>query len=184
MLAVSIAYFALRRTMLICCSEHIMRDLGPYVCLDPDCMSPNQTFAEKQDWADHELFFHLDQTSQNCEICSENVQDLNALEVHLMKDHGKKKGNHQINSAVKSFKRSSLSTEKERVCPFCSTKLPKHKRAYIWHTAEHLVFIALSALPESMLGDTDSADDGDLFRDSVEGDLRKSRKTPRHEQYK
>ena len=179
MLAVSIAYFMPRRTLLICCSKHVMRDLRPYVCLSPDCISPNQTFTRRQDWADDEFFFHLVQTSQVCKVCSENVQDLNTLRVHLIESHGIQPGIQQINSALESLKRSPPIIKEERVCPFCSKKLSMQGNAYSSHTARHLRVISLSALPDSVIGDNDITDDIGLLHGSLKDAPRKSRKTLR-----
>ena len=124
------------------------------------------TFIKGQDWADHELNFHIDQTPSVCEICSAKVGDLNALQLHIDQYHSDRKASAQIHSALQSLELKQQTIPEEQTCPFCFIKPKGQKNGFLAHVAKHLQEISLAAIPASAYENGSVDEDSDLIHTS------------------
>lgn len=63
-------------------TRHIVKDIKPYVCIFPDCRTPDRLFESRREW-----FFHL--TTKHrvhdliCPLCKDSLMSLKQLERHV-----------------------------------------------------------------------------------------------------
>jgi hypothetical protein len=67
--------------------KHVMRDLGPYICLFKQCATPTTVYHTKNEW-----IAHMDQSHQerawSCQTCNEQCHSRRDFEKHLTEAEG------------------------------------------------------------------------------------------------
>ncbi|EXJ84052.1 hypothetical protein A1O3_04719 [Capronia epimyces CBS 606.96] len=125
-------------------TAHILKDLRPYVCTYERCPDASQLYDSFTDWANHENqahgYVHQKRTDQGHE-------------------HGISEPFH-ANTAAASAAMDNVSLAPGRTCPFCQDTFDAFGKAQ-QHVANHLIRIALFAMPRSVGAETeDEAQDG------------------------
>ena len=70
-------------------TRHVFKDIMPYICVYPNCSTPNKLYESRHEWFDHEVKVHLkpktasDATFEiGCPLCN-SVKSVAQLERHL-----------------------------------------------------------------------------------------------------
>ncbi|KAJ5953007.1 uncharacterized protein N7479_011420 [Penicillium vulpinum] len=68
-------------------ARHIFRDLMPYVCLSPECITPSKLYGSRRQWYQHICEAHSTPKSPqgglNCPLCHVNIQPPLTFERHV-----------------------------------------------------------------------------------------------------
>lgn len=67
-------------------ARHVFRDIMPYVCIFPDCTTPNRLYDSRREWYGHLVSRHISpdsETSHICPLCNEESLSDRFLERHL-----------------------------------------------------------------------------------------------------
>ncbi|ELR10333.1 hypothetical protein GMDG_04715 [Pseudogymnoascus destructans 20631-21] len=129
---------------------HLLRDLRPYMCTHKHCQQPDELFATKQEWLNHE---HTHQKAWQCpEHASTHFLRQDDLKRHLLAE------NHE------SLQRMGLEDllaicetarpDSRTVCPICFVDAGS-SYGLENHLANHLERFAAFALPRDVEGDAD-----------------------------
>ncbi|GAB1314686.1 hypothetical protein MFIFM68171_04896 [Madurella fahalii] len=123
--------------------QHVFSDLRPFICLYPDCETPEQDYARL-----HHCMQHVKQQHWriwSCPFgCSGDMQSARSLNDHLSNSHGDQircrehlrdllKGSHKPDSAPET-------------CPLCQESLAGMKK-FVRHVGRHQRDLALFVLP-------------------------------------
>ena len=63
-------------------TQHIIRDLRPYICIVPVCRTPEKLYDSKREWFQHLITNHSIDNSK-CPLCKSNQTSMRDLERHL-----------------------------------------------------------------------------------------------------
>ncbi|OJD29484.1 atpase aaa [Diplodia corticola] len=122
--------------------QHILQDLRPYVCINPDCHARPPTFASFAVFQRHAIG-HCAIRQWSCKLGCEIKCDTEAqLADHLHVTHGILEGQSCIDIA-NLWQEIVLVEESKDDCPFCGMKESGSHRDYIQHLGQHMVEIAL-----------------------------------------
>lgn len=150
---------------MLCSRKHVFRDLRPYVCLWPTCVSPGQEFKKRKDWVSHMTQEHWRQW--DCPFgCSAKFDDSRALEDHLKRTHsGELLADRAGDISVRSSRTDDAQARGE--CPLCCNFEVKSVSQYASHVGHHLEQLALFVLPNTHGSQAKDEDDGqnDHFED-------------------
>ncbi|KFX93014.1 hypothetical protein V490_05038 [Pseudogymnoascus sp. VKM F-3557] len=124
---------------------HLLRDLMPYMCTYKDCHQPDELFATKQEWLNHE------QTHQKAWQCPEHAS------AHFLTQQDFR--GHLQGEAHQSLQRMSLDdlvaicetvrTDPRTICPICFVEAGS-SHGLETHLANHLERFAAFALPRDV----------------------------------
>ncbi|KAI1270285.1 hypothetical protein F5Y18DRAFT_9217 [Xylariaceae sp. FL1019] len=136
--------------------KHVSADLRPYVCLEPDCPTPEQQYTRRHDWLDH-----MNQKHWQLFKCPYNCQDqefLSAtdLECHIRQLHSQVPSQGDIGTVLDFYKQPRPWPDQVK-CPLCE-QLLHSKYEYGRHVGRHQTDLALFSLP-SISGDSDETDE-------------------------
>ncbi|KAK5454989.1 hypothetical protein LTS15_005709 [Exophiala xenobiotica] len=139
--------------------KHVIDDLQPYICIEPQCRKSDSLFETKDDWVDHQKREHaMEWWCQGGE--SHGAMKFDAerdFETHLRQIHN-------IGSAAEIENRKIMaghpSTSPFPCCPFCDFRAPV-QHVLQEHILQEMLRIFLLALPNN-----DDAADGDVKSDT------------------
>lgn len=72
-------YFVITSKNRAAWTRHVFKDLSPYVCVFPSCVTPNKMYDSRHGWFEHELKYHLndsispDTTAADCPLCTTSI---------------------------------------------------------------------------------------------------------------
>jgi hypothetical protein len=116
----------------------VLRDLEPYMCVYPGCSKPDQMYANRSDWREHDLGHKVEWF---CNIEGHTTyRNLNEFKSHMVHSHG-------ISGLLDGFRRP-LKLEHE-ACPLCKGVTTNMES----HLAHHLTQLALFAVPHADYAD-------------------------------
>ncbi|CAM1510793.1 Fc.00g083060.m01.CDS01 [Cosmosporella sp. VM-42] len=139
--------------------KHVYGDLRPYVCLERDCVNPEQEFTRRHEWIDHMKQNHW--TFYRCPAlgCGKSFRSAAACRGHAEQCHSGQMKEDQLDALI------TLNSESENLsmgfkCPLCN----ENQRSVVWyqrHVGRHQEQLSLFALPsvaidEDEIGDRDS----------------------------
>ncbi|KAK1836523.1 hypothetical protein QBC39DRAFT_338304 [Podospora conica] len=148
-------YMMISATTTLAWRRHVLADLCPYICLSPDCHTPEETYQSRNQWMQHMLYHHW--RTWTCTLgCddSECFQSATAARDHLTEIHGSVSTPGNIESLV-GIHETPKSRDSTAECPLCSQSNLTIKE-YARHVGRHQKDLSLFSLPT--LGD--SEDDG------------------------
>ncbi|KAH7405701.1 hypothetical protein DE146DRAFT_649443 [Phaeosphaeria sp. MPI-PUGE-AT-0046c] len=127
--------------------RHVYTDLQPYICLHPECISADETFARRHKWIKHDFHFHRKRWRCNMG-CDTDFSSKTHVQDHFVKIHGLHgSSDHHLDALsvqVGTEVPDSLS------CPLCDHELSTLKR-YYKHVGQHLEQLALFVIPRDGL---------------------------------
>ncbi|KAI0869690.1 hypothetical protein GGS24DRAFT_511705 [Hypoxylon argillaceum] len=152
--------------------KHVFRDLQPYMCLDPLCLTPDHKFSRRSDWT-----YHMKQVHWRVWQCPYECQKLldtsNKFLRHIQEAHYKYSSLREQDT----FETMCSQEDPKKAsgpCPFCSEVGIRSSTQYSKHVGHHLEQLALFALPVISNGDDES---GDQKPDVGEEDVESNKKT-------
>ncbi|KAI1120638.1 hypothetical protein F5Y10DRAFT_257954 [Nemania abortiva] len=127
--------------------KHVNSDLRPYICLEPDCSTPEQQYARLHDWLEH-----LDQKhwlSFRCPYSCDaaDFTSPSQLKTHIRRSHPELSSQKDLTMILGLCERPRAWPE-ETKCPLCLHTLHS-KREYARHVGRHQTELALFALPNT-----------------------------------
>lgn len=143
--------------------KHVTADLQPFVCIEPDCPTPNVLFETRHDWVEHQKWEHaLEWWCDGSKHAPMNFQTEESFVAHLSKSHGPNISAAEKRGLVKVAAHPLL--EPFSCCPFCDfmpDTLPAgsvdsdtvhrsgiSQKSLQDHIAHHLLRLFLLALPD------------------------------------
>ncbi|KAK3368852.1 hypothetical protein B0T24DRAFT_721905 [Lasiosphaeria ovina] len=135
--------------------RHVFADLCPYVCMSPDCHTPEERYQGRHEWMQHMLYNHW--RSWTCTLgCGESFDSANEARSHLIKAHADISTPERIESLV-GILEGPKSRDATVDCPLCKQSDFTIKE-YARHVGRHQKDLSLFSLPP--LGDDDEQDHG------------------------
>ncbi|KAK4222840.1 hypothetical protein QBC38DRAFT_400724 [Podospora fimiseda] len=118
---------------------HVLSDLRPYICLHPDCETPEQDYARRHEWIQHFKEYHW--RTWTCPYGCEYpvpLESARSMEQHLRSSHK------QSPVEAQALLTGQPKASDDRVqCPICQEWLNGLK-SYGKHLGRHQVELALS----------------------------------------
>ncbi|KAK1969291.1 hypothetical protein LY78DRAFT_678614 [Colletotrichum sublineola] len=137
-------------------SEHILRDIQPYICTYEECSDADALYASRSAWLAHEANAH-----RRVWRCFAHYEPLfkseDFLMQHLEAEHGDLLGSAQIHEVAKLSYTTTV--DQRSVCPFCQSAGPFIK-GLANHMAYHLEQLACFAVPRGSGVDDDISSRG------------------------
>ncbi|KAK5989762.1 hypothetical protein PT974_08022 [Cladobotryum mycophilum] len=157
-------------------SQHVFRDLRPYLCLSSDCPTPEREFMTRRAWIQHEMQNHWKayHRAYGCDIRFTSPLE---YKQHLCSFHANEVPASHLDAVV-SLGARPRSKEDGIACFLCGETLVSF-RQYRRHAGRHQEQLALFALPSLYYDETDDA--VSLFSDpkvSDDSDAGSERITP------
>ncbi|KAI1130826.1 hypothetical protein F5Y10DRAFT_103409 [Nemania abortiva] len=125
--------------------KHVFRDLQPYICLAPFCLTQDHKFSRRTDWAHHmkQTHWRALQCPYGCQQVSGSADE---FECHLWEAHPDD-ANLQQQGTFETI--CSQEDPKKAIgpCPLCIEVTIKSTAHYSTHIGGHLEQLALFALP-------------------------------------
>lgn len=149
-------------------ARHVIMDLEPYQCTFDDCVRADKTFGVREEWFQHELDNHRLRKVWYCQPCSDEFDQRELFEMHLIKKH--KTATSHLSTMVSLCQKFSENTIMDQACPFCG--LSKMTSQVLKdHVADHMEQLALMTI-SSVKNHTSSIDaisryKADLIQDFV-----------------
>lgn len=137
---------------------HVLKDLQPYVCTFPSCLSSKRLFERRHEWFQHEMQHHRRVWTcvSGCQECFNSRED---FEQHLQQSHGHSKNQEQLTSLVDSCEMGAK-PDFETNCILCGDSLKiEHLEQHLGKHQEHL---ALFALPDISASDMNEVEDSSV----------------------
>lgn len=97
-------FFVLKPRDMRSWARHVFRDIKPYVCVFPDCNTPDRLYDTRREWAFHETTTH-DTESPLCPLCKETCGSSKKFERHVAR--------HLEELALLSLPRDEVEDEQE-----------------------------------------------------------------------
>ena len=145
---------------------HVFADLKPYLCTFEACDDHLTVFSSRKLWAEHEFNQHRRCTSYICYICSEALDNQQALLDHLGSRHAVSiQTQRQIQVVTSSAKTTEALPVETQKCPMCNATGWTTQRKFIKHVGGHMEDIALSTLP--LEEDSETEDDDSEVSEAV-----------------
>ncbi|KAJ2988699.1 hypothetical protein NUW58_g961 [Xylaria curta] len=135
--------------------RHVFRDLEPYVCLAPSCLTPGHNFSRRTDWSSHMEQMHWRIWRCSCG-CPQVFDTSDEFQDHLRKLHLGDLAIQQHKTAEQMCSQPDLS-KSIGPCPLCGDHISSATQ-YHTHVGYHLEQLALFALPRTTndIGETGS----------------------------
>ena len=131
-------------------------DFMPYICTFPSCTKPDQLYASRRQWFEHELQVHRRQW--HCGKCNSDFLTKASMIEHLGQQHEKDLVGVDCSSAAGWCESAITVRQSCPLCPNADTYEPIQLRR---HLGRHLQQIALFILPHSMKDDQSEVKDID-----------------------
>ncbi|KAL2833987.1 hypothetical protein BJY01DRAFT_253274 [Aspergillus pseudoustus] len=64
-------------------ARHIFNDLRPYICLFPDCTTPQRLYGSRHEWSSHIQHTHSQSFKGSCPLCSSPIGSGPNMEKHI-----------------------------------------------------------------------------------------------------
>ncbi|KAJ8129160.1 hypothetical protein O1611_g4472 [Lasiodiplodia mahajangana] len=162
-------YMMVSVTNTIQWKKHINADLRPYICLEPDCLTPEQLYTKRHEWLQH-----LKQKHWRTFRCPYSCKELDFtspshLETHIRQSHPELSAQRDLSTMLSLCERSGA-WPMESKCPLCQEIL-QSEREYARHIGRHQTELALFALPKNA-EDDDEEDDGRGYLDNSQNSNR------------
>ena len=134
--------------------RHVFRDLRPYVCTFPGCLSPQKQYLTRHDWIYHEQQMHRRQWVCSGD-CQQKFPTKDCMIEHLHSAHSSSPPQHQLPMLIEMSERP-IDEDEILPCPLCPSEMYLSRLQP--HLAEHLETISLFVLPNEVeeSEDTDS----------------------------
>ncbi len=97
-------FFVLKPRDMRSWARHVFRDIKPYVCVFPDCNTPDRLYDTRREWAFHETTHHNTE-SPLCPLCKETCGSSKIFERHVAR--------HLEELALLSLPRDEVEDEQE-----------------------------------------------------------------------
>lgn len=124
--------------------EHVLADLRPYICLSPDCHTPEETYQDRHEWMQHMLSNHW--RTWACALgCDECFQSATAAGNHLAEIHANVSMPEDIVSLA-GIHEGVRSLDATVDCPLCK-KSNLTIKEYARHVGRHQKDLSLLSLP-------------------------------------
>ncbi|KAI0100520.1 hypothetical protein GGR51DRAFT_532333 [Nemania sp. FL0031] len=142
--------------------KHIFRDLQPYICLAPSCLTQDYKFSRRSDWAYHMKQVHWRVWRCTCEY-ERAFDSADEFRCHLRKVHDDL--NLQQQDTLETIYSQNAFDKALGPCPLCIDEVNiSSVTHYSTHVGEHLEQLALFALPQR----TDDGDENESRKHSTE----------------
>ncbi|KFY22860.1 hypothetical protein V493_06277 [Pseudogymnoascus sp. VKM F-4281 (FW-2241)] len=143
---------------------HLLRDLRPYMCTHKHCPQPDELFATKQEWLNHE---HTHQKAWQCpEHASTYFSTQDGLKGHLLAETHESLQRMGLEDLLAICE--TVRPDSRTICPICFVKAGSSYGLEI-HLANHLERFAAFALPRDIEDDADeeSAHDSNMSEHAI-----------------
>ncbi|OBT75924.1 hypothetical protein VF21_05770 [Pseudogymnoascus sp. 05NY08] len=129
---------------------HLLRDLRPYMCTHKHCQQPDELFATKQEWLNHE---HTHQKAWQCpEHASTHFLTQDDLKRHLLAENHESLQRMDLGDLLAISE--TVRPDSRTICPICFVDAGS-SYGLENHLANHLERFAAFALPRDVEGDAD-----------------------------
>ncbi|OBT88811.1 hypothetical protein VE02_03180 [Pseudogymnoascus sp. 03VT05] len=129
---------------------HLLRDLRPYMCTHKHCQQPDELFATKQEWLNHE---HTHQKAWQCpEHASTHFLTQDDLKRHLLAENHESLQRMGLEDLLAISE--TVRPDSRTICPICFVDAGS-SYGLENHLANHLERFAAFALPRDVEGDAD-----------------------------
>ncbi|KAF7504453.1 hypothetical protein GJ744_002190 [Endocarpon pusillum] len=152
--------------------QHVLADLQPYICIEPECFTPDKIFETEEDWYEHQCWQHALEwwcDGDGSEHVPQQFSSQDEFAMHLRTNHKSVRSEAGISRISKLSAKPSLTPFS--CCPFCdslpsdlmsnsnlaeqdtmehdATHLMKKAQAiFRKHILDHLIQFFLIALPD------------------------------------
>ncbi|KAK0743628.1 hypothetical protein B0T18DRAFT_392370 [Schizothecium vesticola] len=141
--------------------RHVFADLCPYICLSPDCHTPEETYPNRHEWMQHMLYNHW--RTWTCALgCDKCFDSATAAKNHLAEIHSDVSTPEHI-EFLAGMHEEVKSRDATVHCPLCQ-KSNLAIKEYARHVGRHQKDLSLFSLPQ--LGDDDDNIDLELSQGS------------------
>ncbi|KAI3331719.1 hypothetical protein HD806DRAFT_478108 [Xylariaceae sp. AK1471] len=125
--------------------KHVFRDLQPYMCLDPFCLTQDHKFPRRSDWSRHmwQVHWRVWRCSCGCQQVFNNVDEFQG---HLQKPYFDNLTREQQETFEKMCSKPDLKKASGH-CPICTEVQIISAAQYYTHVGHHLEQLSLFALP-------------------------------------
>ncbi|KAI0450709.1 hypothetical protein F5B21DRAFT_415916 [Xylaria acuta] len=125
--------------------KHVNADLRPYICLEPDCLTPEQQYTRRHEWLHHmnRKHWRVFRCPYSCQ--EEDFTSPSRLQYHVRQFHPELSSQRDLTIIFDLCERPGPWSE-ETKCPLCQQALYS-KREYARHVGRHQTELALFALP-------------------------------------
>ncbi|KAI1110088.1 hypothetical protein F5Y14DRAFT_444252 [Nemania sp. NC0429] len=144
--------------------KHVFGDLQPYICLVPYCPTQDHKYSRRSDLAYHMKQVHW--RSLQCPYgCQPKFEDTEVFRSHIQEMHAAILTQDQHYTLEQTSRKGNL---KKAIgpCPLCLEVEISSARQYCDHIGYHLEQLALFALPQTIIEDSDSKSQVDAEEDS------------------
>ncbi|KAI0438667.1 hypothetical protein F4803DRAFT_534152 [Xylaria telfairii] len=148
--------------------KHVSADLRPYICLEPDCLTPEHQYTKRREWLNH-----MDQKHWRVFGCPYSCQDAeftssSDLGRHIRQSHSELSSHKDLEMVFDLCERPRPWSEKAE-CPLCKQQLYS-KGEYGRHVGRHQTELALFALPHNTTDENEEdEEDSDENGEDEEG---------------
>ncbi|KAI1171672.1 hypothetical protein F4777DRAFT_45119 [Nemania sp. FL0916] len=148
--------------------KHVNADLRPYICLEPDCLNPEQQYAKRHEWLDHLSQKHwiVFKCPYSCQ--EEDFISPSHLDHHLKQSHPGLSSQRDLSKIFDMCRRTRPWLEKTE-CPLCHQSL-QSKREYARHVGRHQIELAMFALPHNGEENDDEDEEELSYSKDLDGD--------------
>ncbi|OBR06238.1 Transcription factor RfeG [Colletotrichum higginsianum IMI 349063] len=137
--------------------KHLLGDLKPFNCLAEVCAISENSFSTLDEWMQHMLQNHL-RTYRCPVLCKNTFISRSDCAKHLAQEHPESIPEHHVDALIR-LSSEPLDPDMGVSCPMCLESLPSLKN-YKTHVGDHLMSLALVALPEVEGPERSQEDDG------------------------
>lgn len=148
--------------------RHVLKDLQPYTCTFPSCLSSKRLFERRHEWFEHEMQHHRREwTCPNG--CQTNFGSRRDIESHLRDFHYSSISSEQLAFVIEACGKSPK-LDLETSCVLCGERLILKQLER--HLGKHQKHLALFALPN--IAGSEDEDTGDACSDATNDMLARS----------
>ncbi|WQF81945.1 Putative Zinc finger C2H2-type [Colletotrichum destructivum] len=126
--------------------KHLLEDIKPFNCLAKVCTISENSFSTLDEWMQHMVQNHL-RTYRCPMLCEKTFTSRSDSAKHLTQDHPNSVSERHVDALIR-LSSEPLDPDTSVSCPLCLKSLPS-LRKYKKHVGNHLVKLALFALPET-----------------------------------
>ncbi|KAK3998034.1 hypothetical protein QBC44DRAFT_228790, partial [Cladorrhinum sp. PSN332] len=140
-------YMIISATTTKAWKSHVLSDLRPYICLFPDCETPEQDYTRRHEWIQHvkEHHWRVWTCPYGCEH-PEPMESARSFDKHLKSSHGRPSNEDHSDAFQGLLSGQPKSHDAQAQCPLCQEWLDGLKN-YGKHLGHHQVEVALFPLP-------------------------------------
>ncbi len=155
-------------------NQHLLEDLEPYLCTFDKCFSAQETYAQRDEWYQHELESHRIAKAWACPACKHEFGTKSEATQHLLQAHCDGFMDEREIAMMKAMLRPALSLKELgiQICALCGQKV--EASACKEHVGRHLEYFALLAIANKDTSEEDDSDD--LFSQSDDAMSERGRK--------